>query len=239
MNHHSCMYADLGLLDGPRAEALMNAAGTLVGEGKEPDLLFFLAHPPTVAVGIKDRATATPKDLLVSPERLAAEGIALVRSLRGGGITYHWPGQVVCYPVLRLRTEERNISGYMARLEDVGIATLQKLGLVASRRRDAAAYIGLWVDGKKIVSMGVRVSRWVTSFGFALNLGGDFSASRYVRPCGIEGLRLTTVEAMLGQAPSRGQVIDLVKESFQAVFDRTPVPERPDLLASLHDLSGF
>jgi lipoate-protein ligase B len=238
MNQEQCMVDDLGLLEVPRAEALMLAASDMVGERKVPDLLFFLAHPPTVAVGIRDRGTNTPKDLLVSPEQLAAEGIALVRSVRGGGITYHWPGQVVCYPVLLLRPTERNIAAYMTGLEEVGILTLKRLGLNASRRRDSAAYIGLWVDDRKIVSMGIRVSRWVTSFGFALNLDGDFSASRYIRPCGIEGLRLTTVEEMLGKAPQRLQVIQMLKESFEAVFDRPLEPVRPGLLPMLHGVSS-
>ena len=230
------MFTNLGLVGVPQAEALMIAASDRVGEGAIPDLLFLLAHPPTVTVGIRDRGPGAPKDLLVPPERLEAEGIALVRSVRGGGITYHWPGQVVCYPVLRLQAAERNISGYMTRLEEVGIITLEKLGLDASRRRDAAAYIGLWVDGKKIVSMGIRVSRWVTSFGFAMNLDGDFAASRYVRPCGIEGLRLTSIEEMLGTAPSRTHVMELVRESFQSVFHRTLVPVGQEILPELHRL---
>ena len=228
-----CLYIDLGLLELPQAEALMIAAGKMVGARGIPDLLFFLAHPRTVAVGIKERAPDAPKDLLVTPERLAEEGIDLVRSVRGGGITYHWPGQVVCYPVLQLGANERNISAYMAKLEDVGIATLKKLGLDASRRRDSAAHIGLWVEGRKIVSMGIRVSRWVTSFGFAMNLDGDFAPSRYIRPCGIEGARLTSIEELLGTAPSRVQLMELVRENFSIVFERTLEPGRPDLLPFL------
>jgi lipoate-protein ligase B len=123
----------------------------------------------------------------------------------------------------------------MTRLEEIGIVTLKKLGIHAERRRDAAAYIGLWVDGKKIASMGIRVSRWVTSFGFAMNLDGDYAASQYVRPCGIEGLRLTTIEDILGQAPSRVQVMDLIRESFQSVFQRTLEPMRQELLPALND----
>jgi lipoate-protein ligase B len=225
-----CVFTDLGLLGLPRAEALMVAVGERVGAGEIPEMLLFLAHPPTVAVGLKDGKAESPKDLLVSPERLAGEGIALVRSVRGGGITYHWPGQVVCYPVLRLSPVERNISAYMTKLEDVGIATLKRVGLTATRRRDSAAHIGLWVDGRKIVSMGIRVSRWVTSFGFAMNLDGDFSPSRYIRPCGIDGVRLTSIEESLGEAPSRSQLMDMVKESFVNVFQRALEPSPPGLL---------
>jgi lipoate-protein ligase B len=228
-----CFFVDLGLTELVQAETTMIEVGRMVGACALPDFLFFLAHPRTVAVGLKDRQGVAPKDLLVSPQRLADEGIALVRSVRGGGITYHWPGQVVCYPVLRLSPAERNISAFMTGLEDVGIATLKRLGLTATRRRDSAAHIGLWIDGKKIVSMGIRVSRWVTSFGFAVNLDGDFSQSRYVRPCGLDGVRLTSIEEILGQAPPREQIIDLVKESFSVVFGRTLEPAPKDLLPVL------
>ncbi len=239
INTGRCAFADLGLLGLPQAEALMIKAGERVGAGEIPDLLFFLTHPPTVAVGLKDRGPDAPKDLLVSPQRLDDEGIALVRSVRGGGITFHWPGQVLCYPVLRLSPTERNISAYMTRLEDVGITTLQQFGLHATRRRDSAAHIGLWVDGKKIVSMGIRVSRWVTSFGFAMNLDGDFSASRYVRPCGLEGVSLTSIEEVLGKAPSRTQLMEKLKESFSYVFQRTLEPPRQDLLPLLEQVASL
>jgi lipoate-protein ligase B len=194
------------------------------------DLLLILAHPPTVALGVKGRSADRPKDLLVSLDRLMHEGIALTYSVRGGGITYHWPGQVVCYPVLALRPTERNIPAYMAKLEETAIQTLGELGLDAVRRRESAAHVGLWIHDRKIVSMGIRVSRWVTSFGFAVNLEGDFSPSQYVRPCGIEGVRLTTVEETLGTAPPRERVVERLKESFGAVFNRTVVGVRESAL---------
>jgi lipoate-protein ligase B len=226
----TCHCIDLGALSVPAAEDFMTAA-VQKRVGKEiPDLLLLLSHPPTVALGMKGRFSDHPKDLLVSLDRLRAEGIAFSRSLRGGGITYHWPGQVVCYPVLALGPAERNIPGYMGKLEETAIQTLRTFGLEAVRRRDTAAHIGLWVDGRKVASMGVRVSRWVTSFGFALNLEGDFSPSRYVRPCGLDGVRLITVEKILGSAPSRELVVETLKESFASVFDRILSPAPGNLL---------
>lgn len=211
---------DLGMISVPEAEDLMGVLRGVRAEGSTPDLLLFMAHPKTVAVGLRDKNPLLSKDLLVSPDRLEAEGIALTRSIRGGGITYHWPGQVVCYPVLALRARERNISGYMTNLEEVGIRTLGRFGLRAVRRRDSHAHIGLWVNGCKVVSMGVRVSDWITSFGFAINLEGDTEPSRYIRPCGIEGIRLTTVEESLAEAASRSRTLEVVKEEFAAVFGR-------------------
>jgi lipoate-protein ligase B len=196
--------------------------------GAVPDLLLFMAHPRTVAVGLRDRLDRRLKDLLVSPQQLEDEGIALTRSVRGGGITYHWPGQVVCYPVLHLQGNKRDIPAYIHGLEEVGIQTLRRFGVTVARRRDSAAHVGLWLDGRKLVSMGIRISRWVTSFGFVINLEGDHSPSAYIRPCGIEGAQLVTLEEVLGHAPPRSLVKDSVKTSFVSVFERdlTRMPER-------------
>ena len=217
----TCFCGDLGLIDVPAAEAMMSDARALRSQGESPDLLLFLAHPRTVALGMRDYYADRPKDLLVSPAILEHEGIALTRSVRGGGITYHWPGQVACYPVVKLSPWERDIPRYMNRLEQVAIEALRCFGVNVTRREGQAAYIGLWHDGAKVVSMGVRVSNWVTSFGFAINLEGNHEASNYVRPCGLEGVKLLTVEAILGKAPPRADVIEAVKECFASIFSRT------------------
>ncbi len=216
-----CMTTDAGLISVPDAERLMETAVRLRLEGSLTDCLFFLAHPPTISVGLKERNPESPKDLLVSRRRLDLERIALVRSIRGGGITYHWPGQLVCFPVIALETHERNIPAYMGKLEETGIRSLKEFGVKVCRRRDSAAHVGLWRGGCKLVSTGIRVSRWVTSFGFAVNLAGDHAPSHYIRPCGIDRARLMTLEEALGEAPSRSAVQAAVTSAFAAVFDRT------------------
>ncbi len=223
----ACFVKDLGAIDVPTAESFMTRAVDLRRKNEIPDLLLFLSHPPTVALGLKDRCVEMPVDLLVSRAQLDREGILFTRSVRGGGITYHWPGQVVCYPIIALRPGERDAPAYMAKLEETGLRTLQDFGIHAVRRRDAASYVGLWIGDKKLVSMGVRITNWITSFGFALNLEGDQSRSSYVRPCGIDGVCLTTVEEVLGQAPPRFQVIDSLKKNFASVFgcELETVPE--------------
>jgi len=124
-----CYATDLGVIGIPDAEDLMAHAREMRLQQQIPDVLFFMAHPPTVAIGLRDRFTEKPVDLLVDPARLEQEGIALTRSIRGGGITYHWPGQLVCYPVLALAESERDIARYMWRLEQVGMDTLAQFGV--------------------------------------------------------------------------------------------------------------
>ena len=102
LNEKKCLCTDLGVTGVSDAERLMSAWQGLCIAREAPDLLLFLAHPQTVSLGLRDRSARVPKDLLVSPKKLEEEGIALTRYIRGGGITYHWPGQVVCYPVLAL-----------------------------------------------------------------------------------------------------------------------------------------
>lgn len=215
----ACLFADMGLMSIPDAEELMNSARDLRVKGEIPDLLLFMAHPKAVALGLRERHSEHPKDLLVSLQRLAQEGIALTRSIRGGGITYHWPGQVVCYPVIALGPKERDIPLYMYRLEEIGIRTLLSLGIDASRRRDGAAYVGLWLGDKKVVSMGIRISSWVTSFGFVINLKGDHFPSTYIKPCGLEGVELVTVEEILGKAPPKAVILQKLTENFADIFD--------------------
>ncbi|MEW6350183.1 MAG: lipoyl(octanoyl) transferase LipB [Thermodesulfobacteriota bacterium] len=214
------LVAETGIVPVCETERLMEAAKTQREAGDIDDMLLILAHPKTVAAGLKDRNALHPKDLLVPLERLEAEGIDFVRSVRGGGITYHWPGQVVCYPVMALDGRDRNIPEFMHKLEQTAIDVLAEFGISAARRRDTPSHIGLWHQDRKIVSMGIRISKWITSFGFAVNHSGDYSPSKYVRPCGIEGLRLITMEDVLGEAPPRAQVADAVKTHFARVFGR-------------------
>jgi len=216
-----CIVAPLGVVGVDNAERFMAGAVDLRIRKAIPDLLLVLAHPRTVALGLRDRLTEHPKDLLVPVTRLQEEGIGLTRSVRGGGITYHWPGQVVCYPVLALRPTERNVGAYMRNLEEVGIRTLGAFGIEATRVRDSAAHLGLWCQRRKVVSMGVRITHWVTSFGFAVNVEGDHGPSAYVRPCGLKGVRLTTFEEILGKAPPRAWVLEALKEHFGTVVGRT------------------
>jgi lipoate-protein ligase B len=115
----------------------------------------------------------------------------------------------------------------MRNLEEVGIRTLAAFGIEATRVRDSSAHLGLWWRERKVVSMGVRLTNWVTSFGFAINLEGDHGPSAYIWPCGLKGVRLTTVEEILGSAPPRPWVVETLKKHVGDVLGRTlgNVPE--------------
>jgi lipoate-protein ligase B len=108
----------------------------------------------------------------------------------------------------------------MYRLEEVGLRTLRDLGIMAERKREKASQIGLWLGNNKIASMGIHISKWVTSWGFALNLYGDKSPADYIRPCGLEGVKLITAEDVLGFKPSKQWVMNRVVHHFGKVFER-------------------
>lgn len=186
-----------------------------------PDRILFLSYTPCLAVGARELNEA---DLLQPLEMFQKQGIPLFKSTRGGGLTYHWPGQLIVYPILKLQKHEQNIPQHMFRLEEVGLQTLRDFGVNAKRKRDATAQIGLWHARRKVASMGIFITRWVTSYGFALNLGGDFSPARAIRPCGLEGVQLTSIEEITGTAPYRGNVITSVQNHFQDVFQRQVLP---------------
>lgn len=221
----SCLVRDVGCISVRDAEHLMLEEVEIRQRSDVPDLLLFLSHPRTVAVGAKDGRATKPKDLLVDITTLYKYGIDFVRSMRGGGITYHWPGQVVCYPVVKLGPSERDVTGFMKRLEQVAVETLRLFDISGYVHHASPAHVGIWHAGRKIVSMGVRISRWVTSFGFAINVGGDIGPSSFIRPCGIEGARLITMEQVLGRAPDTHLVHDAVTRVFSSVFQRRPTAE--------------
>lgn len=224
---------ELGVMPVGRAEQIMQHAVEQRRLGLIPDLLLFLAHPRSVSLGLKNRADGQPEDLLVPVSRLKRERIELVRSERGGGITYHWPGQIVMYPVMELGPHERNIPDFMAKLEHAIIESLRIFRVETFTSRETPAHVGLWFRGRKVVSMGIRVDHWITSFGAAVNLEGDHHPSRYVRPCGIPDAELITLREILGAAPPRQWVIQAMKKRFSMAFKRQITDGDPSLLDNL------
>ena len=161
--------------------------------GAREDTLLLLEHPPTITLG----RGAHREHLLVPPDELARRGVALVETDRGGDVTYHAPGQIVGYPILKLSRHGGDVLRYLRDLEEVLIRALATYGLRGER---AAQLTGVWVGGAKVAAIGVRVSAsGVTSHGFALNVATDLAYFAAIVPCGIHGAGVTSLAALLGR----------------------------------------
>ena len=163
--------------------------------GEVPDTLLLLTHPHVYTFG----RAGNPKNLLVSPESLAREGIGVARVGRGGDVTYHGPGQLVGYPILDLTQHRRDLAWYMRSLEQVLIDTAADFGVRTDR---IPGCTGVWVGTGKLAAMGVHVSRWVTSHGFAFNVSPDLSYFEHIIPCGIRNKQVTSLEKLVAEVKS-------------------------------------
>ena len=176
-----------------------------------PDTLLLLEHPHVYTLG----RNARREHLLISPSRLAEIGAQVFATDRGGDITYHGPGQLVGYPILDLAKHRRDISWYMRSLEEVFIGVAEDFGFHAGRVAGAA---GVWVGDAKLVAMGVHVSRWVTSHGFAFNVNTDLKYFDAIVPCGLRDKGVTSIEKLLGHPVEMEEVIERVIEQFGQTF---------------------
>jgi lipoyl(octanoyl) transferase len=208
---------DLGTI--PYEDALRlqrDSVGSLQDGGGE-EILFLLEHTHVVTQG----RNASASTLLATPELLARKGIALCETDRGGDVTYHGPGQLVLYPILRLEPERRDIRRYVTDVEEVVLRSLARFSIVGRRE---TAHRGVWVGPRKIASVGIRISRWVTSHGVAINVNTDLSYFSLLVPCGIQGCRMTSMETELGRSVDIAAVKNAVTRAFAAVFEREVVP---------------
>jgi lipoyl(octanoyl) transferase len=183
-----------------------------------PDQLVLLEHPPVITLGAKVRNDRA--HVLASPEALDAAGVELFEAGRGGDVTYHGPGQLVGYPIVDLHPDRCDVHRYVRDLEQVLIDAAAEFDVTAGR---ASGMTGAWVGGDKLAAIGVRISRWVTSHGFAFNVTTDLSHFRYIVPCGIADRGVTSLGRVLGREVPRQQVEDAVVRSFARVFGREPV----------------
>jgi lipoyl(octanoyl) transferase len=187
--------------------------------GEIPDHLLLLEHPDVITLGVKTRNDRS--HVLESEASLAAKGVALFETGRGGDVTYHGPGQLVGYPILDLKPDRCDVHRYVRDLEDVLIAAVATFGITAGR---VPGLTGIWVGAEdrqaKLAAIGVRISRWVTSHGFALNVTTDLSRFGLIVPCGITDKGVTSMERELGRSIPMDEVEDAVEHAFAAVFAR-------------------
>jgi lipoyl(octanoyl) transferase len=206
----NCYLRDPGRMDYRAALALQARLVEERKRGEIADQLVLLEHPHVITLGRNGHM----ENLLASEEVLRRSGIAFHATDRGGDITYHGPGQLVGYPILDLRGWKRDVGAYVRAIEQVLIDTVGDFGVVAGR---VAGMTGVWVDGKKIAAIGVHISRWVTSHGFALNVNTDLSYFQYIVPCGLS--RPVTSLADLGVCADLREVAERLARHFGRVFD--------------------
>ena len=181
------------------------------------DTLLLLQHPPVITLGVKVRQSR--EHVLASDDDLRDQGIALFEAGRGGDVTYHGPGQLVGYPILDLRPDRMDAHRYVRDLEEALIGVCVDFALAATRK---SGLTGVWVGEEKVAAIGVRLSRWVTSHGFALNVATDLDHFGLIVPCGIADRGVTSLARLLGTAPPMDSVEDRVIHHICRVFDRDP-----------------
>jgi lipoyl(octanoyl) transferase len=208
---HPCWVIDRGRIAyGPACELQRQLVAARKARAV-PDVLVLCEHPPVITLG----RNGTRENLCVSEELLRARGVEFHSSDRGGDITYHGPGQIVGYPILDLSQHRRDIAWYVSQLEEVMIRATADFGLSAKR---IAGQHGAWLDTplgeEKLGALGVHLSRWVTSHGFAYNVSTDLDGFSLIVPCGIRGKGVTSLERALG----RGVAIEEARERILGRF---------------------
>jgi len=206
-----CQLRDLGRIAYADAFAMQQDLVDRRKRGEIPDQLLIVEHPHVVTMG----RSGSDRNLLAAPELLERAGIAFHRTDRGGDVTYHGPGQVIGYPILDLREWKRDVVAYVRGLELVLIGALAEFGIEAGREKGAT---GVWTSRGKIAAIGVHISRWVTSHGFALNVDTDLSYFQYIVPCGLT--RPVTSMRECGVTAERARVVAAIARGFTRVFER-------------------
>ena len=206
----NCRLLELGRVPYARALELQSVVAAQRKLGQVPDHLLLLEHPHVITLGRNGRMA----NLLASSEVLERSGVTFHSTDRGGDITYHGPGQLVGYPILDLGDWKRDVVAYVRAIEQVLVDTLEEFGIAAGRLPGCT---GVWVDGAKIAAIGVHLSRWVTSHGFALNVNTDLSYFQYIVPCGLT--KPVTSMAQLGVQTTLEEVSQRLAAHFARVFD--------------------
>jgi lipoyl(octanoyl) transferase len=201
---------DLGLVDYEEAWELQRSLAAAVSRGAIPDTVLFLEHPPTVTLGRR-----TEDGEVHIPE---GADVAVVETDRGGRSTYHGPGQLVCYPILDLERHGKDVRRYCRLLEEAIVRTLDPFGLAATRIDDLT---GVWLESppRKIASIGVHISRWVTTHGYALNVDLDPAPfTHWITACGLDDATFTSIALELGRPVTVAEVRPVARDAFADVF---------------------
>lgn len=182
-----------------------------------PDTFLLLEHPHVITLG----RAANRANVLLDEAGRAARGVELFETGRGGDVTYHGPGQLVGYPIIKLRPGEQDIRRYVRNLQEVLIRAARALGIEA--QPCGGALVGVWVGDEKLAAIGIRISRWVTMHGFAFNVTTDLDYFQMIVPCGLRDHGVTSLAKLLGRSIAMTEVAACVAQHFGAVFNREMV----------------
>jgi len=203
----------LGLVTYADALALQTALVEQRKAGAIPDQLLLLEHPPVITLGVKTRNDRS--HVVASESTLREHGVEVVETGRGGDVTYHGPGQLVGYPIFDLKPDRCDVHRYVRDLEAVLIRAVERFGISAGRM---PGLTGVWAGDDKLAAIGIRISRWVTSHGFALNVTTDLGHFDFIVPCGITDKGVTSLERLTGRSVEMEDVSAAVIEAFGEVF---------------------
>jgi len=206
------LFCRLGTVDYAEAHRLQNELQAKRISGEIGDTVLLLEHPPVLTMG----RSAKEQHVLAAPQVLAARGISVHEVGRGGDVTYHGPGQLVAYPIIDLKPDRRDVRKYMWSLEETMIRTCADFGLSATR---VEGLNGAWVGDRKVGAVGVRISRWVTMHGLALNANSDLTHFDLIVPCGIQDKKVTSLSAEIGRTVFATDVIDPLARHFAELYD--------------------
>jgi len=218
-----CIVYQLGLIAYSEAYHLQRQLLCQRVNNEIADTLLLLEHPPTITIGKSGQL----ENVLASQAQLVEAGVSLFFVDRGGDVTYHGPGQLVAYPIIDLRQRGMDIHQYLRDLEEVIIRTLNDFSINASRD---SSHAGVWVRDKEIAAIGLRVSKWVSMHGFALNVSTDLEQFSLINPCGFSDRKATSISSLRSQDVSIEAVTEKLLARFSEVFNAQMEPGS-DILA--------
>lgn len=213
-----CEVKRLGLVEYPEGLTMQQAFVDALRKGLVPDTLFLLEHPHVITLGRNAKST----NLVAAADLLARLDVSVHEIGRGGDITYHGPGQIVGYPVINLAPDRCDVHRYVRDLEEVMIRAAGDFGINAERVKGLT---GIWVGPEKLGAIGVRISRWITMHGFALNVNTDLEYFNLIVPCGIKDRGVTSLERLTGQRVPLAAVEERLAYHFGVVFEREMIEQ--------------
>jgi len=209
------LFCRLGNVDYAKAHDLQRRLQALRIQGEIDDTVLLLEHPPVLTLG----RSATSDHILATRELLERRGISVHEVGRGGDVTYHGPGQLVAYPIIDLKPARKDVRKYVWSLEEAMIRTCADVGVEASR---IEGLNGTWVEDRKVGAVGVRISRWVTMHGLALNANSNLSDFHLIVPCGIEDKTVTSLSRELGRTVPVDEVVESLAMHLASLYDVAP-----------------